>query len=138
MELCDPSSQERTGQQRLGIDELLKEAAATGPERQRIEHERERPCRETVEAALRRPDIQQVMSELHRTPEDLVGFYNWTRAVGVDPRDGLAAVRNPEILHYYFSKKGDGPITDELFLRIVPWIRYGERPSELESGSGSR
>ncbi len=115
------------------IREAVELAAATPECKREIEEERNRPCRRAIEAALEQPEILQLMFEFGLTPEDLAKYYDWTRGAGIDPSYSSAAVRNPEILRYYFSRKGNGPMTPELFLRIVPWITNGERPVDLKS-----
>lgn len=80
-------------------------------------------------AALNDPEIQETLAMLGRSGRDLRGLLN--RMHIFVPEDKLAyeALRNAEIVQWYFSLPNPEKATRNESLMLSLWVRYGDRPS---------
>lgn len=85
-----------------------------------------------VEKALQDRAVQDVLSRLGLCRDDLLEFCRWGLCVGLPEKNVFRAVRNPEMLEYFFTKRGKGKITFELYLKMAMWVKDGPRARPLD------
>lgn len=87
----------------------------------------DKPRQDAVEKAMQDRAVQQVLSRLGLCRDDLLEFCRWGLGVGLPEKKVFRAVRNPEMLEYFFTKRVGGKYTTEFYLKMAMWIIDGPR-----------
>ena len=90
--------------------------------------------------ALDSKPIEKCRDAIGVSREEQTEFYQWLRAMGISERNALRALRNEEILSYFFTTHG-GQITKDIAISMTIWVEHGRPPLDAampEPGEQSR
>ncbi|HUU09407.1 MAG TPA: hypothetical protein VM431_02570 [Phycisphaerae bacterium] len=82
---------------------------------------------DAVEKAMQRGAMQDVVSRLGLCRDDLLEFCQWGLGVGLPEKEVFRAMRSPEMIEYFFTKRGGGKYTFEFYMKMAAWIIDGPR-----------
>jgi hypothetical protein len=77
-------------------------------------------------AALGSPEVKRLLAELGKGPNELEALQHRLLALGVETRRVSRALRNPDLLSWFFSQ---AVLNEGVSVQLALWARYGHKPA---------